>query len=686
MQEKVSNLNRASRNALRFIPDSPGAVMLRIFLLALAVRLIYIAFFYRSPFFSSLIVDAQWHDEWAARWAGSGWDMDGRAFFRAPFYPFFLSVIYTVFSHIPAAARMVQAVLGAGTAAAITGSGFCLGGKKTAFWAGITASAYGPMIFFDGEILIPSLLLALLSWALFFLLSHKTPGSFLAGSVLLGLAGITRPTALALLPAVLVYAWMRSRDRSDLRKKLIIGAVAFSLLPAAVVTILNARAEKSFVFIASQGGINFYAGNNSSASGRSVDIPEMETLQGGWSDFVERSRLLAAKEMKRNVNSNRVSAFWMRKGLAWMRSSPAAAAKLTLKKIYYLFNSFETPNNRSLYLNRPFPLNLLLWKFSWFGFPWGLLLPLAAAGAVLGFKGKENRHACALLAGWALLYGLALVPFFICSRFRMGMLPALIPLAALSLSSGKRLWSFAPLAAALPVLLLSNSGFLQSRFENPAQEYAKLGAAQLAAGDARASAQSLQKAVELDRSSAEYPYLLGHSYMKTGDRTKALFYFKQSLAKGANNFMMLRNLGGALMQLGDTGDAAVALEKAAELRPENPDIWLAVGKAFEKAGRDEKAVGSYLRSTTVSPRNAGAYINLGFIYKNRGEIEKAIGVWRKGSAFVPGSFALHFNLALAYSEIERYPQALAHAKDALAISPGHAEVLKLKMWLEKYVH
>jgi 4-amino-4-deoxy-L-arabinose transferase-like glycosyltransferase len=241
--------------------------MLAVFLLALAVRITYLIFFRHSPFFDGLIVDAQWHDEWAARWARGDWSMHGRAFFRAPFYPLWLSVVYRIFGHDLLAARIVQAVLGAATASALAGCGHEIGGRKTAIAAGVVASLYGTLIFFEGEILIPALLLFLVTWSFFLLVAARRTPVLLLSSLLLGLAIITRPTTIALLPVFAIVYLSKARIASVTRATTVFCLVLAALPPIAV-TLANARAEGTFVFIASQGGINFYAGNNPYASGR----------------------------------------------------------------------------------------------------------------------------------------------------------------------------------------------------------------------------------------------------------------------------------------------------------------------------------------------------------------------------------------------------------------------------------
>src|SRR5512140_27030 len=81
-------------------------------LAALAVRLVYLLQFQHSVFFTSPLLDAAWHDQWARRIA-SGHLLDGAPYFRAPLYAWFLALIYAAGGAGAWAPRLVQAFLGA---------------------------------------------------------------------------------------------------------------------------------------------------------------------------------------------------------------------------------------------------------------------------------------------------------------------------------------------------------------------------------------------------------------------------------------------------------------------------------------------------------------------------------------------------------------------------------------------
>lgn len=663
------------------VTNSLPGIFILIFLIGLVVRMVYVMAFRDSPFFDIPIVDAQWHDNWAKGWADGTFSQSGRAFFRAPLYPFWLSLIYRVFGHDLMVVRIIQALVGAGAAAALAGCGWRIGGRRAALWSGGIAALYGPFIYFDAEILIPNLLIALLAWALFFFLSPPSRRSYLVGALFLGFAIIARPTAIVLLPVVLFYIWKRLHDSPVLRKQLVIAASLVALVPAMVITAANTSLERTFVFVASQGGINFYAGNHAGATGRSVNIPEFATSQNSWSDFVNASFAYPESEMGRRVSSREASNFWTRRAWRWIASDPAAAFALTLKKTYYAVNAYEMPNNRDLYLAPPPPLNVLLWKLPFFAFPWGLLFPLAVMGTIIGLRTPGKRRITLLLSGWVLLYGAFLVPFFLSSRFRLGVVPALILLATIAIIEWQRMRAKAPLIAGILTLVFVNTSFLDAQTENPAQEYAKRGVAGFQSGRLSQAKMDLEAAVAASPNTSKYAYFLGEVYLAEGNKLQAHTYFKRALDLGVSNYQIVEPIGRALIAMEQYADAAVALERAIEQRPDDVSLWNDLGRAYEMSGEFAKSIAAYRRAIAIEPENVAGHLGLGFAYHKQNQIELAIDAWRIGLDNAPGSYVLQYNLALAYAQVGQYNSSMKMIEKAIAANPDAEEAEALRDWL-----
>ncbi len=547
------------------------------------------------------------------------------------------------------------------------------------------------MIFFDGELLISNLLLALVCGSFFFLLGSSARSQALA-FFLLGLAAIARPNALSLLP---VYAWfvwprvaagtVRGAAGTMRRVRPIALLIAVTLLPALFVTALNLKAEGTFVFIASQGGVNFYAGNNPAATGRTLAVDELKETRGSWADFVAASRRAAERDAGRALDSREVSAYWSRKAYGWIRSSPRAALAITAKKISFLVNSRELPNERDLYFERPFPLNILMWNLGWFSFPWGFVFPLAVAGAVAGLRRPRDRKIIVFLLGTLVFYALSLVPFFICSRFRMGIVPPAILLAAYALANGRALLRPAPAAALVAAALIANNNLFDARASDPIQERARHGVILISAGRIDEGRAALRTAIDEGKKRqrppvylGEFAYHLGETYAREGKKEETAAYFRESLALGCTTLRLLTAMARTFTQFGCPADAAAALKAALDVVPADARLWADLGAALEKSGEPSQAIRAYRRSIALSPREAQTYNKLGLLYESRAETDSSIAVWREGAERAPGSIALHHNLALAHANREDYAAALREIERALAIAPEDSAALALR--------
>ena len=81
--------------------------------------------------FTVLMGDARGYDQWARRLAAGDW-IGTDVFYQAPLYPYFLGVVYAVAGADPGTARLVQAALGAASAALLAVSAARLFGARGA--------------------------------------------------------------------------------------------------------------------------------------------------------------------------------------------------------------------------------------------------------------------------------------------------------------------------------------------------------------------------------------------------------------------------------------------------------------------------------------------------------------------------------------------------------------------------
>ena len=103
-------------------PDRPRwldhrVALLIIFLVALALRLLYLWDVSDQVFFRQLVVDQESYDLWATRIAGGDWIGD-QPFYQDPLYPYLLALVYAVFGRNFLVVYVLQALISSAVAPA----------------------------------------------------------------------------------------------------------------------------------------------------------------------------------------------------------------------------------------------------------------------------------------------------------------------------------------------------------------------------------------------------------------------------------------------------------------------------------------------------------------------------------------------------------------------------------------
>jgi hypothetical protein len=156
----------------------------------------------------------------------------------------------------------------------------------------------------------------------------------------------------------------------------------------------------------------------------------------------------------RKLTPGEVSSFWLHRALRWAAEHPADFARLQLRKLGRFFDWYEQPDAVDYYWVRGIApvYRLPLIEFS-------TLSVLAVAGLWLSRRELRRFLPCLLFAtGWIA----STVAFFVFSRYRLPLVPAILPLAALPLAAGwdawrtrRRGWAFAALGIAAAFSLSS---------------------------------------------------------------------------------------------------------------------------------------------------------------------------------------------------------------------------------------
>jgi 4-amino-4-deoxy-L-arabinose transferase-like glycosyltransferase/cytochrome c-type biogenesis protein CcmH/NrfG len=603
-----------------------------IFLLALAVRLVYLWQMKSSPLFDSPMMDAEYHDQWAQAIVAGG-DFTGGVFFRAPLYPYFLALVYGFFGHNYLMARMVQFLIGSLSCVLVYSLAKRVFNRRTAAIAGVAASLYGVLIYFDGELLIPVLLVFLdlililsLLWA-----DHRPSyaGWGVCGAVL-GLSALARPNILLVGAALLVWMILRSGGKKGAAgSKPLLWAGCFvlgAMVIVSPVTVRNYVKGHDLVLIASQGGMNFYIGNNARSDGASAILPGARAT---WWGSYDDAREMAEKASGKSLKPSQVSRYWYIQGLKFATGKPSAFLELMAKKFALFWNGNELSNNRDFYFfARSTPvLSLLIWRQLIF-FPFGLVVPLAILGI---FFSHRERKKVAVLEIFLLFYMLSIILFFVTARYRVPLIPVFIIFAAYALDRlilqirQRRCFEFAKyvgvfLLICIPVNLRI-PGYSDS---NPGQAHYTLGVTYADRGDMVKAEEEYQTALSLNPAITEAYVNLGSIYGDRGDHQRSLEYYRTALKMGADSALVLYNIAIEYYNQGLLDQAKENFESSLAIRDDNPQAHYLLGETYGRMQMPEEAIKQYQNAIGQDSSYAMPYYRLGMIYNRMGDRQKTI--------------------------------------------------------------
>jgi 4-amino-4-deoxy-L-arabinose transferase-like glycosyltransferase len=552
-----------------------------LFATGLLVRLVYIAEIADSPLWALPPVDAATYSDIAGRLAAGDWLLAGDGpYWQAPLYPYLLGILRALLGDgMFTAARLLQAVLGAATCSLTYLIGRHTIGDTPARVAGFVATIYGPLMFFDGE-LLPATLATTLNLAGLLVLQRalRTDESrLLAGAgALFGLAAVTVSTTL--LFVVGVGAWLAIQGlragrvlARSLRPTLVLATAAIVVI--APVTVRNLVIGQDAVLISHNWGINYWLGNNPDSERTIAARPGWE-----WDDII-------SMPMRAGVEGASLRARWfVARAATFATRDPTAFLQLQVDKVLDLLAGEEVGRNQDLYFWRgqSWLLWVLIWKTSWFAFPFGLIGPFAVLGLALHLK----RDGLTTVSLYVLCYAAGVAAFFVTSRYRIPLIPVLLLLAA---SGGGRLWAqwgtrsyrrlLPGIIALVGLIVLSNTGI------QPEQT-----------------------------GFAAVHYHVGNAYARQGHNDLARTQFERSVRLDPEFWQAWNNLASVQAMGGDMESAASLFARVAAQRPGQVQVWYNLAHAHLALGDMPAATDAYRQAIDAGPDFRRAYGELISLY------------------------------------------------------------------------
>jgi len=387
--------------------------------IAMGIRIVHQLLVSRAdPMYGFLLQggDNYTYDRWANEIAQQFWlGWDRIPFFHGPLYPYFLSLIYLRFGHLHDPAAWTQRLLGAVSVVLIFYLARRIFGKKAGWFAGLAAALCPLSLFYEGELLVETLLVFLhLSTLCLFIeaAARKTWKWWIFCGFMMGLCCVCRPNALLLVP--FAACWIGLAAEGSWKKRGL-AALVFAMMATVViapVTALNFSHSGRFFPVTYSGSYNLYIGNAPDAIGVFFTPPSMKVIRDA--------------EQKEDVDIP-----WRAYLLKEWRKDPTLLPRKLWLKTKLFWQSGELPCDVNFYVRREFsPLYAS-------PFRWAFLTPLGLAGLALTFFRKPPRQltdARILFAAYLLLYAFSVILVFVPGRLRMPALAVLIIFAGYALA------------------------------------------------------------------------------------------------------------------------------------------------------------------------------------------------------------------------------------------------------------
>jgi 4-amino-4-deoxy-L-arabinose transferase-like glycosyltransferase len=670
--------NENPQSEIKNIPGGEKTLLIGLFLLAFLLRLGYIWQISSAPYFDDPIGDSQVYYQRALEILNG--DFLGKEIFfhSSPPYPYFIALALALSGKSVFFVYLLQILIGSGNCILIYRLAKKLADGKIypAFLAGLFAVFYGLFAFFDGDMLMIFLTLFSVDLSLLFLLkfqeSKKAKYSFLAG-LFFGLAVLDKPNLLIFVPAGIFFliSEFSFRPKQWNWKPALLYLIATGLMIIPF-TLRNYVVGKDFVPISSNGGVNFYIGNNSNSVG-TFKLPKNSGLQDPG--LYDSSMRVAEQELGRKLKPSEVSNFWTGKALNFIIHHPIQELKLLSRKFLLLFNYYEVPNHQNYYYIRTefgSLLNLMPVGF------W-LIVPFALTGIAWQIKIGLNP-AGKLYLSFLICYTISLVLFFVTERYRLPMIPIYIVFAAAAIDELRRTYrsSFifwgVSLAIAVGVVYLPYEQFSYS-FDR------------IAVGT-----KYFNKAIRIQGNK-------GYEYMQ-----QAIINYKWALETEPTLAYGHFDLGLAYEALGFNSDAVKEYQKTLELEPgyesAKPVLQLVKEKyekesdrmetsslprtpfeeiqAGESTTKPEVNIKLYQELIVQDPYHYEAMNRLGQIYFQQGQYRNAMRIYKKGLALRPNHFMLLKNLAETYEQLGKTVQAKQLWQKCLQLDPNN-QLIKKKL-------
>jgi serine/threonine protein kinase/Flp pilus assembly protein TadD len=176
---------------------------------------------------------------------------------------------------------------------------------------------------------------------------------------------------------------------------------------------------------------------------------------------------------------------------------------------------------------------------------------------------------------------------------------------------------------------------------------------------------------------------LGRSLLRSGDLEHAALELQQAVEMQPQDFWANFSAGACAYRRRQYADAVHSFGVALALAPRTPECYYNRALAYSAWGKPAEALRDYDRALQLDPGLAAAALNRGILHYQASRYAEALTDFHQALEHGADPAQVHYNMALVHLALNDRASALASVEQALHHSPAHAEAAKLREQLSQ---
>ena len=526
---------------------------------------------------------------------------------HSPLYSYYLALIMMICGKSLLAIRIFQHLTGIALIFIVYKISVLLFNRRIAIISSLLTAVCPIFIYYESlilrEFMTPLFIYSAILSTLLFMKNGKKKYLFFSG-ILLCAGFFARPNILALFPGFILYLYYTGKKR-----EIIIFCAGFFVLFTLLI-FRNSISDAPLFSIEDTGPIAFASGNYYPSTGDKFYYPgDSQKMLSSISDPVEI--------IKRTYNSH---------------PDFSSIAQLFLKKIYSLFAAYESPNNYSFYFQRNFNSIFYIPLLA------DILAPIFFCGILAMYFNRDFTRETILLLFIMAIYSIAIIIFYVISRFRIPLYPLYIIFASYLFCNFNKLDNKKKIicsCAFIFFLIVLNLNRNLIKYGLP-QYYCNIGFFYLNdLSDNNKAAEYFRKTIEIEK------------------RYDKAYYGLATIADKKNNF----------------NESISLLKTSLEYNPVNDEAYAALALTYFKTNKYQDAKNNFEAALKYNPDNTAALSNYGGLLVQMqlyADAEKILPAALKKN---PNDATVIYNLAVLKFKTGKFSESLEFLKSLMQIRP-----------------